>query len=324
LTCSCPAPGAAPTLGNANDLRFLVEFNAVASDPLAVEIVSRGCTNADASCDGGTPVGDARAVVRVQLKVVPDFSNIPNAALTTGSAAVTGGNLSVVNTDHLSNGITINSGTTVEEGSGTNVITLPGTPSRASILDADPSLSLLTNADADGDLFFQSFFGKPIDVYKFSPKTQIVEIGTQGPGGTSCTNATSCGAVVSAFYNQGIQQFWVEPDVQFGNANLPSVGTLGTSDKPIFLAGAGELELKANLVAYGMLYSATATATENWDYDGSGSGTVFGAMVSRGSFDKGSGTLNIVYDPKVFGQNGPPSGVLVRVPGSWRDKDSIY
>jgi hypothetical protein len=73
-----------------------------------------------------------------------------------------------------------------------------------------------------------------------------------------------------------------------------------------------------------MLYAATASATENWDYDGSGSATIFGAMVSRGSFDKGSGTLNIVYDPKVFGLGGPPAGLRVRVPGSWRDSATTY
>ena len=73
-------------------------------------------------------------------------------------------------------------------------------------------------------------------------------------------------------------------------------------------------------MAYGMFYAANASATENWDYTGSGSATVFGSFVSRGNFSKGSGTLNLIYNPRLFGiGGGRPVGMLVRVPGSWRD-----
>ncbi len=318
LTCACPNPGTAPVLGAADRPRFMVEFRAAAGDPLAVEIVSRGCTSSDPFCsDAGTARADAISVSRVSLKLVPTFGNAPAAALTTGSATVTSGNLSVVNTDIPSNGITINAGTTVNQGGGTNVATIPGTPPSASILDNDYSLSALTSADATGDLFFQSFFGKSIAAYKADPRTVVVTA-------ANCGTANACGSYVSSKYNEGYQQFWIEPDVQFTNANLPAVGTLGTQNKPIFLAGSGEVELKSNLVAYGMFYASTAAANENWDYDGSGSGTVFGAFVSRGNFDKGSGTLNIVYDGRIFGAGGIPSGLLVRVPGSWRDRDGVY
>lgn len=335
LTCDCPNPEDPdpekryPTLGADDDTRFRVEFKLVKddpltapiepTDPLSIEIIATGCTSKDPACDlvSDGKKADATAVVRALVKVVPTFGNAPSSALTTGSATNITGGLSVVNTDLSTNGITINAGTSVVQGTGTSVVTLPGTPPSASILDNDASLTALTNADTNGDLFFQSYFGKTMEAYRNDSQTKVITA-------ADCATATECGTLVSSWYNQGFQQFWIYPDVQFTNANLPTVGTLGTADRPIFLAGDGNLELKSNLVAYGMLYAATASATENWDYSGSGSGTVFGALVSRGSFNKGSGTLNIVFDPKVFGLGSAPSGVLVKVPGSWRDKNSNY
>jgi Tfp pilus assembly protein PilX len=224
LTCDCPLPGTAPTLDNANAAlpRFRVEFRALAGDPVAVEVLSIGCTSADAQCgDTAGTASDATSVSRTIVKLVPTFSNTPNAALVSGAATTVSGNLSVVNTDQSAYGVTINAGTTVDEGSGTTVATLPGTPPSASILPNDPSLSTLSAADADGNLFFQSFFGKSMEAYRADPQTKVITA-------SDCGTATACGALVSSWYNKGFQQFWVYPDVQFTNANLPLAGTLGT------------------------------------------------------------------------------------------------
>ena len=328
-TCSCPTAGNSPTLGSAADPRFSVEFRPVAGDALAVEIISYGCTNAGANgapCDpNATPVSDATAVVRAVFKVRPKFPNAPGAGLVAGSAAVSGGNLNVINLDVASNGITINSGTTVDLGTGTSVTTLPGTPPRASVLDNDPSLNALTNADANGDLFFQSFMGETQAQYKANPLTWLITSGSCGSNVrcTSCTNPGNCGSAVSAAIDTGVTQFWAESAVSFVNGNLPAVGTIGTALKPITFATSASVELRSNLVAYGMFYVGTGTALENWDYDGSGSAKIYGSFVSRGNFDKGSGTLDLIYDAKIFGK-GETTGLLIRVPGSWRDKSCEY
>ena len=176
----------------------------------------------------------------------------------------------------------------------------------------------MTTADSSGDLFFSSYFGESMDAYKNAdPLTKVIK-------STDCSSDTACGALVSSWYDQGFTQFWVEPNVTFNASNLPLIGTLGTEVRPIAIASASQLELKANLVAYGMLYAATASATDNWDYLGSGSATIYGSLVSRGDFVKGSGSLNIIYNGNLFGGKGPPSGILVPVPGSWRDKLTTY
>jgi hypothetical protein len=193
------------------------------------------------------------------------------------------------------------------------------------VLDNDPALNALTNADSNGDLFFQSFFGETQAQYQANPQTWLITSGSCGTRVrcTSCGTANSCGSAVSAAYNQGATHFWADSNVQFTSSNIPTVGTLGTATRPIIFAGPAGVEMKANITAYGMFYVATATASENWDYDGSGTAKIYGSFVSRGNFDKGSGTLDLIYDANIFG-NGQATGLLVRVPGSWRDQALPY
>lgn len=328
-TCSCPSASLSPVLGAATDPRFTVQFNPVTTpvaDTLAVEIIAYGCTSEDPWCNpGSTATADATAVVRTLLKVRPRFPTAPGAGLITGGSAVPGGNMKVVNLDIESNGITINAGTSVDLTGSTSVVTLAGTPPSASVLDNDPSLQALTTADADGNLFFTGFFGESITDYQNNPQTWLITAGSCGTRTrcTQCTSATACGTAVSAAYDNRVTQFWSDTNVQFGSANLPAAGTLGTVERPLTLASSATVELRAAITAYGMFYAATASATENWDFSGSGSAKVFGAFVSRGDFVKGSGTLDLIYDPDIFGR-GQATGLLVRVPGSWRDKLTDY
>lgn len=317
-TCDCPVNGQANLGAVVDQPRFGVRFLAVAGDPAAIEIIARGCTNGGV-CDpqdGDVPTSDATAQVRVLIKVVPSIASGPAAALTTGSASVTGGNINVINTHAPSNGITIHAGTTVATGSGATVTTLAGTAPRASVLDNDSTLAALTAAGEDE--FFSAFFGQTLTNYRtIDPDVKNL---------TGCGSATACATAVVAYINTGVKypRIYLAGDVQFSNGT-PGLGTsLGTADNPVTIVTAGNLEFRSNLKAYGVFYAATATASDNWDYDGSGTGTIFGAFISRGNFDKGSGTLNLVYDPSLWGGTGAPKGRLVRVPGSWRDKSTNY
>jgi Tfp pilus assembly protein PilX len=318
VVCDCPAATAAslgaPAAGEQG--RFAVRFNSVAAD--TVEIVSRGCVNisGDTACDPSstTVQTDATATVRVLVKIVPALPSGPAAALTTGSAAVTGGNLNVINTHAPSNGITIHSGTTVQTGSGANVYTLPGTPPRASILDNDPTLSSLTLASEEA--FFANFFGQTLTNYS-TIDPDVIRI--------SGCSATDCGQQVMNAINSGMRnpRFFVDGDITFNNGNV-GAGTIGSSSNFVTIVSNGNVEMRSNLTGYGVFYAATATATENWDFDGSGTATIYGAFISRGNFDKGSGTLNLIYDPSLWNTAGPPIGRLAKVPGSWRDKLLTY
>jgi hypothetical protein len=329
VTCDCPGATESATFGAASEPRFLVEYRRWPADAWTVEVVAFGCTNEGAPC-GGTGTPDGVAVVRALYKMKPALPNSPGAGLVTGSYAITGGNLTVINMDPTSNGITINSGTTVDLGSATDAITLPGTPARASVLDNDPSLAELTNADANGDIFFASFFGETMAEFRNNPKTWLITTNALGGcgGNTRCSSCSGsgggddCGTAISTAINNGENRFWTDTDVKWTN-NLPTVGTLGTADKPLIVAGDATLKLASNLTAYGMFYSASTDVTEEWTFTGSGTAKVFGAFVSRGSFDKGAGGLDLIYDPSIFAPD-KLRGLMVRVPGSWRDKSSEY
>jgi hypothetical protein len=332
-TCSCPNSGD-PTLGAAGDARFTVRFNTVSGDPWSVEILSYGCTNAAAAggvCDPATSTNsDAIAVVRAIHKMKPALPNAPGAGLVTGALAITGGNLNVINKDVASNGITINAGGDVELGTGTNVYSLDGSPPRSSVLDNDPTLAALTAADSTGDVFFATFFGETIDNYKNNPTTFYITSGTCPASAAgrcaSCSTNQACGTAVSnAIDTTNFSRFWSDTDVAFGASNLPTTlgGTLGSSTRPISIASSASVELKANITAYGMFYAATAAVDDEWDYSGSGTAKVYGAFVSRSTFDKGSGTLDLIYDANIFGP-GSVRGTMIRVPGSWRDRASEY
>ena len=330
VTCSCPASGT-PSLGSANLPRFAVKFRPYPEtnpEPVTVEILAYGCTDDGQPCDS-SGTADATAVVRALYKVRPKFPNAPGAGLVAGGAATTGGAVKVINLDVASNGITINSGTAVDLAGGGNkvgitVTTLPGTPPRASVLDSDPSLLALTNADADGDLFFQSFFGETMDQYKNNPQTWLITGDCAGRERCSpCDGKTACGLVMKDLLNQGLMQFWSEQEIAMGTDNVPSVGTIGTANRPIVFAGTKEIEFTGNITAYGMFFVAGSDALATWEYNGSGTAQIFGSFVARGNFKRGNGGAELIYAPNIF-RSGEALGLMVRVPGSWRDRACDY
>ena len=340
FSCGCPAAGAA-TLASTDQPRFRVQFNAVTAgvnnpttDYTAVEIIARGCTSSD-PCDPTQAVSastDSSAIARVIVKIRPALPRQTGAGMVSGSTTVAGGSINVVNTDTKSNGITINTGSTVDlNGSGTTVQTLPGTSPTASILDNDPSLLKLTNADSTGELFFTSFFGEGFTDYRTNLLTKVItNTGVSNYANRTCSSDTDCARAVSYWVDRGATQFWLAaatpggPGVQFSNSNLPSIGTLGTASKPILLATDGQMIFSGGMTAYGVFYAATATAQDDATL-GAGNATIIGSLVSRGDFNRtGSGNLSIIYNGNLFGPTGPLTGILVPLPGSWRDKATPY
>ena len=332
VTEQCPAPGNNAALGATSEPRFMVEFSKVGvTDPWSVRIISRGCTNAGNFCVDGTNTSppDGVALVTAIYKMKPALPLAPGAGLVTGGSATVGGNFNVINEDRASNGITINSGSIVNQGSGTEVYTIGGTPPQASVLDNDPSLRNLTNADGTGEIMFQSFVGQTFAEYKENPNTWIITAGAcpayASGRCTTCASDLACGtAVMAAYTNNGKEKFWADTPVQFGMSNRPAVSpanpnqTFGTDLRPIIIGSSSNVDFNGAITAYGLFYAATASATDNYVVVGTGSATVVGAIVTRSDFVKGAGTLNLIYKADLFSP-ALDFGTMVRVPGSWRD-----
>ena len=336
VTAQCPAPGNTATLGNAGEPRFMVEFQTVAGDAWSVRIVSRGCTNAGNWCVDGTTTGtqpDGVAVVTAIYKMKPALPLAPGAGLVTGGVAnVVNGNMTIVNEDRASNGITINSGALVDLGSAVNIYTIAGSPPQGSVLDNDPSLRNLNNADATGEIMFQSFTGKTFSEYRDDSNVWVVTRNTCPASAagrcSTCSSDSDCGTkVMDAYTNYGYEKFWADTaatTIQFGTSNRPVASTanpdrtFGTADRPLIVGSLSNVDFSGAITAYGLFYAATASSTDNYVVVGTGSATVVGAIVTRANFQKGAGTLNLIYKADLFS----PSldfGTMVRVPGSWRD-----
>jgi hypothetical protein len=189
------------------------------------------------------------------------------------------------------------------------VYSVPGTPSRGSILDDDASLRNVTTSAAE-NLFFARFFGQPLNSYSTSDQ-DVVSI--------SGADAAARGVEVMGYINRGLRapRFFVPGDITFDSA-IVGGATLGSAANPVVIATTGTLTMRGNVTAYGLFYAADIDAT------GSGDTTINGAMVTRGAFSKASGTLNLIYDPSSWSGALAPHGRLARVPGSWRDKATDY
>lgn len=314
-TCDCQTvAGTAAALGTAaNDQGYFgVRFAPVAGDAAAVEIIARGCTSGDAVCDPNATgsSADATAVVRVIAKAVPVLPSGPAAALTARSVAVTTGNLNVVNTDSPSNGITIHAGAAVPTGPRTAVYTVAGSPTRASILDNDPRINNTTPANEEA--LFAGLFGQTLASYS-TVDPDVTRI-------SGCA-AAACATQVMSVIDSGVHnpRFFVDGDIAFSN------NTVGSAVNAVVIVASGSITMGASVTAHGVFYAATVPSRTG-DFNSTGDATVYGAVVARGAFSKtGAGTtLNIVYDPSLWRISSAPTGRLVRVPGSWRDKASDY
>ena len=333
----CPAPGndAVWPANTDGQPRFRVEFTRTGvTDPWSIRIISRGCTNAGAACDlASTATPDGVAVVTAVYKMKPALPLAPGAGLVTGGlASLINGSTSIINEDRASNGITVNSGSLVDLGSGVNIYTIAGSSPQGSVLDNDPSLRNLTNADGTGDVMFQSFMGKTFAEYKDDSKVWVITRGTCPASATgrcsTCTGDADCGTkVMDAYTNNRYEKFWADTAatrISFGMADRPATSTanplrtFGTADRPLIIGSESNIDFSGAITAYGLFYSVTGSATDNYVVVGTGGATVVGAIVTRSDFLKGAGTMNLVYRADLFS----PSldfGTMVRVPGSWRD-----
>lgn len=339
-SCGCPAAGAA-TLAAATQPRFRVQFipvtvaNNPSQDFQAVEIVSRGCTNGD-PCDPSQPAtgSDSTTVVRTLVKLRATFPTVPGAGMISGSTTLIGGSVNVINTDTATNGITINTGSTVEiNARGFTVQSLPGTAPAQSILDNDPSLLRLTNADANGERFFSSFLGQGFSDYQNDLGTRVLTPvasgGSYAAGTCDIGNGPNAGAdcarAVSYWVDRGVTKFWVDGAVAFGSNTMPTnTSTLGTATRPVAVVARGDMSFGSGVTAYGIFYSASATVDTDATL-GNGNPTIIGSFISRGDISKrGGGDLTVAYNGNLFGVRGAPTGILVPVPGSWRDKATSF
>jgi hypothetical protein len=297
-TCSCPAPGTAPSVTAPTAAGFKPGFAVALTTNTAtrsVDVVSFGCTNA---INSATCTGDAAATVRVTLANTAALATAPGAPLTArGVVNVGNAALGVQNGDQNSGGVTINAGMGIN-GPNIRLTTLPGTPPLSSLVGDDPSLRNTTE-----DQMFQTFFGMP----KTSWRDSVADARLTCP----CSEITVRDAL-----RGGARKLWLEGDLSM-NANVTLPDSTITSQPwtdPFIMVVNGAVEMRGDLALYAVVYSTAIT----WDNTGGGGALLAGAAISEGNYT-GNGTPDYYYDPRVMENLRVIPGPFARVPGSWRD-----
>lgn len=306
LSCHCPAPPASGTaaasLGSAELPSFTVAFEAVAGDEEAVRITAYGCNARSAACTPDSfASAEGNARVSVLLKLRPLLRAMPAAPLTCGTSCTVGGSYNIRNSDVPTNGLLVNAGTTISLANGTTTQTLPGQPSATALVSDDASLSALSSADptCSNSRMFNAYFGSTITQFQAAPSTKTL----------SCSSASDCRDRLDAAYADGWRAFYFASDLHLsGNA------TYGSPTDPVTIVTPNAIDVNGNNTFYGLIFSNSAA----WNDLGTGSAVIHGAQVSCAAYrNNGNGTL--AYDADALRNARRLTGLMVRVPGSWRD-----
>lgn len=312
LTCNCPDVPAAGTTATANlgadELPgFSVSFADVtlpdgSVDTESVQITSTGCTAQEGTCTpGSADDSDASSSISVILKVRPLLRAAPAAAVTCGTNCSLGGSFDVVNTDAGTNGILVNAGGTADEPA--EMTTVEGQPPENALVGDDASLAALASSDATctDAAIFNAYFGTTLAQYENAPTTKTV----------TCSSPSDCGNKTVDAYNEGWRSFYFDQGVEFNNASFTQ---LGSAVDPVTIVTAADIRFNGNIEIYGLVFSNNADA----DATGTGTADIHGALVSCAEFSA-TGNGLVQYDPKALKNVRRGTGLMVRVPGSWKD-----
>jgi len=298
-SCSCPDNGADPVAAACGAPEgcptFRIGFENLAGDPTLVRVSATGCTGVQAPCvPGAASAADGTATITQALRLVDGLATLPVAALTAGGDVDLGtGAISATNTDPRSGGITIHTGGRIKGLVDRDaIVSLPGTPSGASLVDGDASLGSLSP-----DQMFMSFFGMTRAQFRALPSTTAVQ----------CAGA--CDAAVSAAIGAGARVLWVE-----GDMTLDAEGVYGSPQRPVVLVVNGNARLQGAITIHGLIYFRNGT----WGSTGGATVRLHGAVIAENDFTA-IGAPRATYDAAVLHELRRASGRFARVPGGWRD-----
>lgn len=180
------------------------------------------------------------------------------------------------------------------------------------ILEHDSDLARLSAAE-----MFENFFGVSPEHYRETRTTMLVSPGSPGDA-KGCAANTYDGCVVGATD----EVIWY--DVAAGDVLEINGGTVGcevsitgsgvcaqTDEAPVILIIDGDVELKGSPHFYGIFFvMGQATA--------SGNSTFHGAVISGGSFNSTSGSLDVHYNSRLL-TDVSGLGPQAVAAGSWKD-----
>jgi hypothetical protein len=286
-TCSCPVSGAPQPVGaDSSALGFAVRL-APASQAGLLQLTSIGCSDGTAACLSGSSNG-ARAQVQVLVGRLPGLDSPPPAALTVrGTSSSNSPTLVVRHSDPRSGGITVHSGGSVDSAR-LQLTSSPGTPAAASVIDGDPALAQLS---AQG--LFASVFRMDKAAWRAQPTVRIVD----------CKSA--CDQLLAQAMQTSLM--WLD-----GGLKLDTPIVLGTPERPVLLVVDGPVDIRANAIIHGVIYTTSSAWAD------SAGASINGAVLVEGDL-QATGATQINHNAALLNALHDRTGSYARVAGSWRD-----
>ena len=285
--CSCPASGAPQPVGaGSSALAFAIRL-APASQAGLLQLTSIGCSDGTAACLSGSSNG-SRAQVQVLVGRLPGLDSPPPAALTVrGTSSFNSPTLVVRHSDPRSGGITVHSGGSVDSAR-LQLTSSPGTPVAASVTDDDPALAQLS---VQG--LFASVFRMDKATWRAQPTVRIVDCKSACDQSLAQTPYTSL--------------MWLD-----GGLKLDTPIVLGTPERPVLLVADGPVDIHANAIIHGVVYTTSTSWTDT------AGASVNGAVLVEGNL-QATGATQIDHNAALLKALHDRTGSYARVAGSWRD-----
>ncbi len=268
------------------------------------------------------PYGEGLSTLRVTIALRSGLPVPPAAAITTrtdirpsSSGSV---KLKVINSDAASGGYTVNTG--VALGShidDMDLQTIPGTPARASVAEADSRLLEVsttasgTGALTAGERMFANIFGMKRATYRDQPGLRVCA--------TGCT-ATGANGVVALMAANPNRIIWV-------NGDLTVDADIGSATAPALLVvDGGTLTLNAGVRIYGFVYLTGGASTTSTIELPASATFIQGALVAEGrlvthyaSSPSSGQELTVTYDATILNLLRTTYGSWVKLGSGWTD-----
>lgn len=255
-------------------------------------LTAEGCSNPSPDCgDAGATEPDARYRVSTTLAALGQVVQAPLAALTSVGAVTLADGAGVLNTEHASGGIAIDSGSTITVQAPAKVFGPAGQPAATGLVADDPPLA------AGSDALWRRLFGLDVAALKALPSWQVL----------ACAGGCA-GSALDTAWAQGARALWLDGDLTLAQ------GRWGTAEAPLLLVVRGTLRVGPGTSLQGLVIADRVDV----QVLASPRSLLRGGLVSLGATML-QGPIDVVRDASVLARAAALGGALVPVPGSWFD-----
>ncbi|MEX8493147.1 hypothetical protein [Sphaerotilus sp.] len=292
--CHCPDSGAGRVSSPAADLEAPAFAVTMQNGPRAGvwTLTAEGCSNPGPDCGNASAAEpDARYRVTAVLAALGQVVQVPLAALTSVGAVTLMDGAGVINADHTSGGIAIDSGHAISVQAPAKVFGPAGQPVSAGLVADDPPLT------AGSDALWRRLFGLEVATLKALPSWQILACA----GG--CT-----GSDLDVAWTLGARALWLDGDLTLAQ------GRWGTAEVPLLLVVRGTLRVGPDASLQGLVVANRVDA----QVVTSPRSLLRGGLVSLDTTLL-RGQIDVARDATVLARAAALGGALVPVPGSWFD-----